>query len=84
MGFSPQNSILHARALGAGTLTLSGLIFTSQFEAFFFDSLLARLFPLIPLLVRLALNTSFALSRRATLALACREGCANIRYLEGY
>lgn len=64
-------------------LDLSGLILTSQLEAFFFDSLLTRLFPLIPFLVRLALNPSFVLSRRATLALACREGCANIRYLEG-
>jgi hypothetical protein len=64
-------------------LDLSGLAFTSQSEAFLFDSLLTRLFPLIPFLVRLALNPSFVLSRRAIAALARREGSTYLRCLEG-
>lgn len=64
-------------------LDLSGLAFTSQSEAFLFDSLLTRLFPLIPFLVRLALNPSFVLSRRAIASLAGREGSTYLRCLEG-
>jgi len=64
-------------------LDLSDLAFTSQSEAFLFDSLLTQLFPLIPFLVRLALNPSFVLSRRAIIALACREGSVYVRCLEG-
>lgn len=64
-------------------LDLSSLAFTSQSEAFFLDSLLTRLFPLIPFLARFALNPSFVLSRRAIQALAKREGSSNIRCLTG-
>lgn len=64
-------------------LDLSDLAFTSQSEAFLLDSLLTQLFPLIPFLVRLALNPSFVLSRRAIAALANREGSTYLRCLEG-
>lgn len=64
-------------------LDLSDLAFTSQSEAFLLDSLLTQVFPLVPFLVRLALNPSFVLSRRAIDALAAREGSIYLRCLEG-
>lgn len=64
-------------------LNLSSLPFTSQSEAFLLDSLLTRLFPLIPFLVQFALNPSFVLSRRAILALANQDGSSNLRRLTG-
>lgn len=65
------------------TVDLSGIAFTSQSDAFVLDSLLTRLFSLIPFLARFALNPSFILSKRALLALAQREGSGNLRSLEG-
>ena len=64
-------------------LDLSCLPFISQPEAFLLDSLLTRLFPLIPFLVQLALNPSFVLSRRATQALVKQDGSSNLRRLTG-
>jgi hypothetical protein len=54
-----------------------------QSETLPFDSLLTSLFPLVPFLSRLTLPCTYVLSRRATAALACREGSTNIRVLEG-
>ncbi|TFK41954.1 hypothetical protein BDQ12DRAFT_677437 [Crucibulum laeve] len=65
------------------TLDLSGLVFTGQPQALILDSLLTKLFPLIPFLAYLFINPSFVLSRRALASLASREGAANIRALEG-
>jgi len=64
-------------------LDLSDLPFTSQSDAFLLDSLLTRLFPLLPFLAHFSLNPMFVLSRRAAGSLALREGTINIRGLEG-
>lgn len=64
-------------------LDLSDLVFLSQSQALLLDSLLTRLFPLIPFLVRFSVDPSFLLSRRAIASLAYREGTVNIRALEG-
>ncbi|KAJ7455913.1 hypothetical protein B0H11DRAFT_2066257, partial [Mycena galericulata] len=64
-------------------LDLSRLEFVGQSEALLLDSLLVKLFPLVPFLARLSLNPSFILSRRAMEALGQRQGAVNIRALEG-
>ena len=47
------------------------------------DTLLTRLFPLIPFLHTLSINPAFVLSRRALSSLAHREGAIHLRCLEG-
>jgi len=64
-------------------LDLSNLHFFDQSQALGLDSLLTKLFPLLPFLARLSMNPSFVLSRRAIAALTERESNANIRALEG-
>ncbi|EGN97881.1 hypothetical protein SERLA73DRAFT_91017 [Serpula lacrymans var. lacrymans S7.3] len=54
-----------------------------KFEAFVIDSLLTQLFPLLPFLTRLSINPTMSMSRRALAALALRDGCQNLRVLEG-
>ena len=65
------------------SLDLSSLNFVDQSQALQLDSLLTELFPLLPFLSRLSMNTSFILSRRAIVSLAERESNPNIRTLEG-
>ncbi|GLB35773.1 hypothetical protein LshimejAT787_0300610 [Lyophyllum shimeji] len=65
------------------TLDLSRLAFTGQAQALQFDSILTKLFPLVPFLARLTMNPSFVLSRRAMAALGEREGAVKLRALEG-
>ncbi|KAG5647672.1 hypothetical protein DXG03_008395 [Asterophora parasitica] len=64
-------------------LDLSKSAFTGQAQALQFDSILTKLFPLLPFLAHLSLNPSFVLSRRAMAALGDRDGAVNLRSLEG-
>jgi hypothetical protein len=57
--------------------------YMNQAQAVLIDSLLTRLFPLIPFLSVLSINPSIVLSRRALSALALRDGVINIRVLSG-
>ncbi|KAJ7242587.1 hypothetical protein B0H12DRAFT_1132263 [Mycena haematopus] len=65
------------------TLDLSGIEYTGQSQALLIDSLLVKLFPLVPFLARFSMNPSFVLSRRAMESLGQRQGTVNIRTLEG-
>ncbi|KAG5639562.1 hypothetical protein H0H81_012233 [Sphagnurus paluster] len=65
------------------TLDLSKLTFTGQAQALQYDSILTKLFPLVPFLARLVMNPSFVLSRRAMESLGDRESVLNLRALEG-
>ncbi|KAF5384992.1 hypothetical protein D9615_001181 [Tricholomella constricta] len=64
-------------------LDLSKLAFSGQAQALQFDSILTKLFPLVPFLAHLSMNPSFVLSRRAMVALGERDGAINLRSLEG-
>ncbi|KAJ7665105.1 hypothetical protein DFH06DRAFT_1041290 [Mycena polygramma] len=64
-------------------LDLSRVEFAGQSQAVLLDSLLVKLFPLVPFLARFYINPSFVLSRRAMEALGNRQGAVNIRALEG-
>ncbi|KAF8079026.1 hypothetical protein FPV67DRAFT_92366 [Lyophyllum atratum] len=64
-------------------LDLSELAFTGQAQALQFDSILTKLFPLVPFLAHLTMNPSFVLSRRAMAALGEREEAIKLRSLEG-
>ncbi|KAJ6541820.1 hypothetical protein B0H19DRAFT_1268769 [Mycena capillaripes] len=64
-------------------LDLSCIEFVGQSQALLLDSLLVKLFPLVPFLARLSMNPSFILSRRAMEALGQRQGAVYIRALEG-
>ncbi|KAJ7045025.1 hypothetical protein C8F04DRAFT_1343486 [Mycena alexandri] len=65
------------------TLNLSRVEFTGQAQALLLDSLLVKLFPLVPFLARFQMNPSFVLSRRAMESLGQRQGAVNVRALEG-
>jgi hypothetical protein len=65
------------------TLDLTSLAFVGQSQALQVDSLLTKLFPLVPFLARFSMNPSFLLSRRAMTSLAEREGTKHICTLEG-
>ncbi|KAF7337721.1 hypothetical protein MSAN_02245700 [Mycena sanguinolenta] len=64
-------------------IDLSGIEYTGQSQALLLDSLLVKLFPLVPFLARFSLNPSFVLSRRAMEGLGQRPEAVNIRALEG-
>lgn len=64
-------------------LDLSKLAFTCQSQALLLDSLLTRLFPLLPFLARFSISPSFVLSHHAMASLAGREEVSHIRSLEG-
>ncbi|OBZ68403.1 hypothetical protein A0H81_11638 [Grifola frondosa] len=64
-------------------LDLSDLQCCVKVEVFRIDALLTQLFPLLPLMTRLILNTPIILSRRALTSLACRDGISNLRVLMG-
>ncbi|KAF9469673.1 hypothetical protein BDZ94DRAFT_1151715 [Collybia nuda] len=65
------------------TLDLSNMTFVGQAQALQVDSLLTRIFPLVPFLTHFSMNPSFLLSRRAMSSLAEREGTTHICTLEG-
>lgn len=64
-------------------LDLSGIAFAGQPQALLLDSVLARLFTVLPFLSTLYVNPSFVLSRRVLSSLADRKGAANLRILGG-
>ncbi|KAF7347363.1 hypothetical protein MVEN_01492100 [Mycena venus] len=64
-------------------LDLSRIEYAGRAQALLLDSLLVKLFPLVPFLARFSMNPSFVLSRRAMECLGQRQGIANIRALEG-
>ena len=64
-------------------LDLSGVASPSRSERLLLDSLLIRLFPLVPFLTRLTFNPSFVLSRRSIEALALCDASSHLRILEG-
>jgi len=64
-------------------LNVSDIKVAGRLEELLLDTLLTRLFPLMPNLKRLVLNPSFVLSRRALEALASRDGAPHLRCLEG-
>ncbi|KAJ7361152.1 hypothetical protein DFH08DRAFT_732733 [Mycena albidolilacea] len=64
-------------------LNLSCIEYTGRTQALVLDSLLVKLFALVPFLARLSMNPSFVLSRRAMESLGQRAGADNIRALEG-
>ncbi|KDQ63143.1 hypothetical protein JAAARDRAFT_147144 [Jaapia argillacea MUCL 33604] len=65
------------------TLDLSMLNCALRAEACRIDSLLTRLFTILPFLTRYILNPSIVLSRPATTALSCKEGISNLQVLKG-
>ncbi|KAJ7110361.1 hypothetical protein C8R43DRAFT_165613 [Mycena crocata] len=65
------------------SLDLSRVEFVGQSQALILDSLLVKLFPLLPFLARFSINPSFVLSRRVMESLGQREGAVHIRALEG-
>ncbi|RDB29677.1 hypothetical protein Hypma_015946 [Hypsizygus marmoreus] len=64
-------------------LDLSQLPYTDEAQSLLVDSLLTRLFPLVPFLSRLSINPAFVLSRRTMTSLGERDGTVNLRSLEG-
>ncbi|KAK7063741.1 hypothetical protein R3P38DRAFT_2820089 [Favolaschia claudopus] len=64
-------------------LDLSRIEYTGRARALHLDTLLVKLFPLVPFLAHLSMNPSFVLSRRALDSLGQRPGAVNIRALEG-
>ncbi|KAJ6601275.1 hypothetical protein DFH09DRAFT_1127332 [Mycena vulgaris] len=65
------------------TLDLSRVQFVGRSQALLLDSLLVKLFPLVPFLARFSINPSFVLSRRVMESLGHRQGAVNLRALEG-
>ncbi|KAJ7762421.1 hypothetical protein DFH07DRAFT_410913 [Mycena maculata] len=65
------------------SLDLSRVAFVGQPEALLLDSLLVKLFPLVPFLSRFSMNSAFILSRRVMESLGQRQGAVNMRALEG-
>jgi hypothetical protein len=64
-------------------LDLSGITHLSLSQSLLLDSLLSRLFPLIPFMTALILNSSFVPSRLALESLAASEASRSLKTLEG-
>ena len=65
------------------TLDLSRVSCTTPAERLAVDTMLTHLFPLTPFLVRLVLNSTVRMSRRAMASLTSREGVGLLRVLKG-
>jgi len=65
------------------SLDISEIVFAHRSEEYSADSMLTKLFPLLPFLMRLTLNAEMILSNRAFEALRCKDGVERLRTLKG-